>query len=404
MTAATTARRLDRLPAPVVDLGLAVAVAVVFAAGVGVGREPDGRGPDLVAYGLGAALAGVVVLRRRWPLAVLLVSAALLGAYHALDYPPVGFALTLAVALFTATAAGHLRAAAVVIVLLLVSMLPARVGLEGESWLAVGEDAAREGATLFAVVLLAEAIRARRALGAEVAERLRRVARDRERAADERVAEERLRIAREFHDVMAHTVAVIAVQAGVAVDVLDDSPEQARTALRTLRTASREAMAELAATVGLLRGGSGGTDGTGGEAAPLAPAPGLGQLDALVATAAAAGVQVAVAVEGAPRPLPATVELTAYRVVQESLTNVIRHAGAARATVTVRFQGDEVRVEVLDDGPAGGLIGASSAVPSAGNGLTGMAERVTALGGRIDAGPRATGGFAVAVRLPAAPA
>lgn len=184
MTATTTARRVDRLPAPLVDAGLALAVAVVFTAGVGVGREPDGQAPDLVAYGLGAALAGVVLLRRRWPLAVLLVSSVLLTAYHALDYPPVGFALTLAVALFTATAAGHLRAAVIVAVVLLAGAVPARVGLEGESWLAVGEDAAREGATLFAVVFLADALRARRALGAEVAERLQRAARDRERAAD----------------------------------------------------------------------------------------------------------------------------------------------------------------------------------------------------------------------------
>lgn len=399
MTTTTTARRLDRLPAPVVDLGLAVLVAIVFVAGVGVGREPDGREADVVAYGLGAALAGVVGLRRRWPLAVLLVSSALLVAYHALDYPPVGFALTLAVALYTATAAGHLRAAVIVVVALLVGALPARVGLEGESWLAVTEDAAREGATLFAVVFLAEALRVRRALGVEVAERLQRAARDRERAADQRVAEERLRIARELHDVMAHTVAVIAVQAGVAADVLDDSPNEARTALRTLRTASREAMAELGATVGVLRGGDDG-------AAPRTPAPGLGQLDALAATAAAAGVRVAVAVEGDPRPLPAAVELTAYRVVQESLTNVIRHAGADRAAVTVRYLRDEVRVEVLDDGRgmgAGGPGGTSSWAAGSSNGLTGMAERVAALGGRLDAGPRPTGGFAVDARLPAEP-
>lgn len=399
MTTTTTARRLDRLPAPVVDLGLAVLVAIVFVAGVGVGREPDGREADVVAYGLGAALAGVVGLRRRWPLAVLLVSSALLVAYHALDYPPVGFALTLAVALYTATAAGHLRAAVIVVVALLVGALPARVGLEGESWLAVTEDAAREGATLFAVVFLAEALRVRRALGVEVAERLQRAARDRERAADQHVAEERLRIARELHDVMAHTVAVIAVQAGVAADVLDDSPNEARTALRTLRTASREAMAELGATVGVLRGGDDG-------AAPRTPAPGLGQLDALAATAAAAGVRVAVAVEGDPRPLPAAVELTAYRVVQESLTNVIRHAGADRAAVTVRYLRDEVRVEVLDDGRrmgAGGPGGTSSWAAGSSNGLTGMAERVAALGGRLDAGPRPTGGFAVDARLPAEP-
>jgi len=412
VTATATARRLRRVPPPVVDIGLAVAVAVMVTIGVSGNPEPEGKPGDLLAYGLGLALAVALLVRRRWPLGVLAASFVLLGAYHALNYPPLGYGLSLAVPLFTVTMSGHLRIAVVTIAVVLLGMVTARYGLEGEAALQVFEDTVREGAGLLALVFLAEAVRARRALAAEVEQRLRRGALDRERDAEARVVEERLRIARELHDVVAHTVAVVTVQAGVAADVLDDDPAAARAALRTLRRASREALTELSATVGLLRAAEPGPSAAhppapGAEPGRLAarpPAPGLRQLDALLASARDSGTAVTLDVQGQPRALPAAVDLTVYRVVQEAITNVIRHAGAASTTVTVRYRPDDLLVDVVDDGRCGGSAG-SGGLPgdagSAGNGLLGMAERVTALGGQLSAGPRPEGGFAVRARLPA---
>jgi signal transduction histidine kinase len=203
------------------------------------------------------------------------------------------------------------------------------------------------------------------------------------------VQQERLRIAREMHDVLAHTIAAINVQAGVAGDVIDDAPDRARASLRDIRRQSRDAIAELRATVGVLR--------EGGTAAPREPAPGLAELDRLVEKAAGAGVRVEVAVAGAARPLPGTVDLAAYRIVQESLTNVVRHAHASEATVSVRYEPEAVVLEVQDNGrgAANGAIHDRD-----GHGLIGMRERATALGGTLQAGVAPGGGFLVHATLP----
>jgi signal transduction histidine kinase len=225
---------------------------------------------------------------------------------------------------------------------------------------------------------------------AEVAERLRRAEAEREREAERRLERERLRIARELHDVLAHTVAVIGVQAGVAAEALADAPGEARAALRTIREKSREATAEVRAALDVLREPEGD--------APRAPAPGLAQLEELV-HAAAAELQVELSVTGAARPLPAAVDLTAYRIVQESLTNVIRHAEASEATVSIHYEPDAVVVEIDDDG-RGSTNGAPTAAD--GHGLAGMRERAAALGGRLEAGPapHSGDGFRIRAWLP----
>jgi len=219
---------------------------------------------------------------------------------------------------------------------------------------------------------------------AEVRERLARVESEREQEARRRVAEERVRIARELHDVLAHTVTVITVQAGVAADVLADAPQEARDALGAIRSASREALAELQATVNVLRAGDG----------PRSPIPDLGQLAELAAGASGSGLAVEVCDEGDPRPVPAAVSRAAYRIVQEALTNVRRHAGATRALVLLVWEADALVVEVRDDGHA-----AEPVVP--GNGLTGMAERAAALGGGLTWDLPPDGGFRVRAHLPA---
>jgi signal transduction histidine kinase len=198
-----------------------------------------------------------------------------------------------------------------------------------------------------------------------------------------------LRLARELHDSLASAIVVIGVQAGVADQALDRGQagrERAREALRTIRTVSRQVLEDLQATVATLRGGSG-ADG---------PAHGVGQLDALISLAADTGARVGLTVQGAARRLPPAVDLAAYRIVQEALTNLLRHAGPATARVRLTYDQDHLAVQVDDDGHRA----AAGWPPVGGNSLLGMRERVAALGGRLEAGPRPTGGFRVLATLP----
>jgi signal transduction histidine kinase len=384
-TTAAARAALARVPAPVVGAGLALAVAAGNVAAITVATEPGSRRPGLLAYGLGVGYGLLTLGRRRWPLGVLLASTLALLAYYSLNYPGVPPALPLAVALYSAALAGHLRWGLLVTSFFMAAGFVVVWFKEGEPLLTVLFSFLQQAGLLVALLLLGEAVRSRRAWQAEVRERLARVEAERERDAAHRVERERLRIARELHDVLAHTIAVITVQAGVAADVLEQDRAEALRALGAIRAASREAMAELQATVGLLRGD--------GQAAPLAPSPGLAQLGDLVAAAEAAGLTVEVVTEGEPVPLPAAVDLNAYRIVQESLTNVGRHARAARATVRLGYRPDALAVEVDDDG-------AGPAEDGGGFGLTGMAERAEALGGRFEAGRRPGGGFRVGAVLP----
>jgi len=389
---AAVGERLSRIPALAVDAALAATVAVANGFAVAAEQEAGAKDPDALAYVLGVAIAAPLLVRRRWPLGVLLMSAVVLMTYHALDYPAIGLSVPLAVALFTAVAAGHLRAAAIVALGLALIGIGFRALEEDESVVSVvGSGTLGDVALLAAVLLLAETLRTRRAWMAEVQERLHRTEAEREREAERRVEQERLRIAHELHDVLAHTIAVIGVQAGVADEALTDSPSDAKASLRTIREKSREALAELRATVGVLREPRAG--------APRSPAPSLSQLEELVGRAAGSDVHVEVTVSGSARPLPAIIELTAYRIVQESLTNVVRHAGARRANVAIRYEPDAVVVQVDDDG-RGAADGASAAE---GYGITGMRERAAAIGGRLEAGPGPSpgGGFRVRAWLPA---
>jgi signal transduction histidine kinase len=389
MSVTAISERLRRLPAPVVDAGLGVAVAVASVAAVKVASEPGSRPPDALAYLIALSFGALVPARRRWPLGVLLVSSGILLVYYGLDYPGVSPAVPLGVALYTAGAAGYLRWGVLGTVLFIAGGVQAGIR-NHEPALELLTIFLQQASLMVAVLLLGDAVHARRRWQAEVRERLARVEADREREAERRVEQERLRIARELHDVMAHTIAVVTVQAGVAADVLADDPDQARAALVTIRSASREAMAELKATVGVLRAGE-------GDEAPRAPSPGLGQLEGLFETARDAGLCVTAAVSGEPRPLPALVDLTAYRIVQESLTNVRRHSGAATATVTIRYEPADVVIEVDDDGR-----GPAATDGRTGYGLAGMVERSAAVGGNLEAGRRPGGGFRVTARLPAA--
>lgn len=226
-------------------------------------------------------------------------------------------------------------------------------------------------------------------VGQSVRQRRMFEAADRARVAERAVQQERLRIARELHDMMAHSLGVIAIQAGMGSRVIDTQPAEARGALRTIEHSSRETLAGLRRMLGVLR------QADPGDAA-LAPAPGLAMLDQLVASAATAGVTMEVSWRGERPALPPDVDLAAYRVVQESVTNVVRHAGADRCRVSLDGRDGALRVEVTDDGRGGPL----GLVPPSGYGIAGMRERVALLDGEFTAGPRPAGGWGVTALLP----
>ncbi|WP_327264851.1 sensor histidine kinase [Streptomyces sp. NBC_01232] len=224
-------------------------------------------------------------------------------------------------------------------------------------------------------------------------ERREHVAALRSQEVAEAVTAERLRIARELHDMVAHSIGIIAIQAGVGSRVIQTQPAEAREALRAIEATSRETLSGLRRTLVSLRQADQGA--TGSEPSPLAPSPGLADVERLAAATADAGVRVDVRRTGKQRPLPADIDLSAYRIVQEALTNVVRHAGTGRCRVAIDHGDEELSVEVVDDGR--GATGDSSA---RGFGIIGMRERVALLGGHLSAGPWAEGGFRVAARLP----
>jgi signal transduction histidine kinase len=236
---------------------------------------------------------------------------------------------------------------------------------------------------------LGNAVRSHRGYLAEVTERARRAEREAEDQARRRVAEERMRIARDLHDVIGHHVALISVQAGAMGYLLDNDLAKARESLAHIQRASESALEELRLTVGLLR--------QPGDREPTEPAGGLGRLDELIESFAATGLQVNCDVTGQVRPLPEAVDLTAYRVIQESLTNTAKHAAGAAAVIRLAFGPEVLALAVEDDGP----FAAADAEGVEGHGIIGMRERAAALGGWLSAGPRRGGGFRVLAELPA---
>jgi len=388
-------RRLRALPACTAGAAMVVVIAALITLLIATAHDAGARPLDPLAYGLGSLSALVLLLRKRWPLAVLLVTVASEILYHVRTYPGGGPWPAILVALYTAALIGQRRRSLLVGALIVGSIAFNRTFVEKSSWFN-DTTAAYSGVSL-AMLFLGEAVRSRRALLNETRERIHRAELEQEAEAGRRVAEERLRIARELHDVLAHTITVITVQAGVATDLLETRPDLAGAALRTIREASRDATRELRATLGVLRNGDRSSDRRDQSGAPREPAPGLGQVASLIETATSAGLRVELATSGDVRPLPAAVDLTAYRIVQEALTNVLRHARATTATVTIRYEPVAVVVEVDDNGR--GPVARTPAA-GAGHGLMGMAERAAAVRGCVQTGAAPGGGFRVLARLP----
>jgi signal transduction histidine kinase len=323
--------------------------------------------------GVPFAVATVLPLywRRRFPILVLaLVTAATVG--DSLVYSndvPIGPALAIYSVAAHVERRRSLRACAVAAVVLLAAFGSASLGH------------LIPNALLFVAAWIGgDSLGTRRAYTRELEEKSERLERERETESARVVAEEQARIARELHDVIAHSLSVIVVQAAAANDVFEARPERARDALREIESTGRGALSELRRLLGAVRG-------------DYAPLPGLEQLDDLVSQVRSAGLDVTVTIEGEPHELPAGVDLSAYRIVQEALTNTLKHAGATRADVALRFANGTLDVEVRDDGRGNGDGGGT------GSGLIGMRERVATYGGSLDAGPAARG-WRVRARFP----
>jgi len=379
------ARWVHDLPTTTADALLAIVLAIVAAALTPlVEVQPGSRHADVLAELLAVLAALVLVWRRHAPVLVLAVSVAPMIVYEARGYQGGPALLAPLVALYTvATVESRMRslalAAFVGIVLSVV-----RLSFTSES---AGTAATDAVGYVSAALFLGWAVANRRAYVGEIRDRAEQAERTREQEARRRVDAERLRIARELHDAVAHSIATINVQAGVAAHVLSDQPEQASKALIAIKDSSKRALAELREILGILR--------TPEETESRTPTPGLDQLNALIDASRKAGVRVELEVQGDPSVLPVAIDLAAYRILQESLTNVIRHAAPATAQVRIDCRDPTLALTVSDDGQPNGTFKQGS-----GHGIAGMRERALALGGTLDAGPRPEGGFQVAALLP----
>jgi signal transduction histidine kinase len=345
------------------------------------------RGTLALAYALALLHTLPLAARRRFPGTVLALCVASGLAVAALGVSPIVLGVAILVAVYSIAAYGDRWVS-------LAGLAAAEVGSAAVQ-LTPGRfqtpTVVSNALVIGAAWLLGHFVGVRRAYTARL-ERTAELERTRAEQARRAVTEERLRLARELHDVVAHSISVIAVQSGVGAHVAQTQPEEAAKALAAIEATSRAALIELRRLLGVLRQ-------EGEPQGDLAPAPGLADLDGLLAEMAKAGLGVRLRVEGTPSPLPAGVDLSAYRIVQEALTNVVKHTGPARAQVTIRYRDQEVMVEVSDDG-RGVTAPTGDGRARVGHGLIGMRERVQVFGGDLEVGPGPVGGFRVAARLP----
>ncbi|MEU7486108.1 sensor histidine kinase [Streptomyces sp. NPDC042319] len=370
---------------------LLIAVFVQVGTRFAAHGQPERVALDGAAEVLLLAGSLLLLVRHRFPRVVAFGTAVAATLYLGGGYPYGPVFLLVAVGCFAAVVAGRRIAAWSAVGLVWAGHLLVAHWLY--RWLPPGTDDAAPWGQELVVTAWVVAIVAASELGRVRREQLAHARAERAAAERRRADEERLRIARELHDVLAHSLSVINVQAGVGLALLDDDPEQARTALTTIKGASKEALGEVRQVLDTLRAQG---------RAPRSPAPGLARLPELTEQARSAGLDVAVTAEGGVAGLPPGADLAAFRIVQEALTNIVRHSGARTARVHVARAPDALRLRIDDDGPAtgNGPAGGESGPTGGGNGLVGMRERAAALGGEVQAGPRDDGGFTVRATIP----
>lgn len=377
-------RRLSRIP-PRRDLLIA---AAVVAAGQGEVWLTPGVRPRSVAAPAEFVLGLLLVWRRRFPLATMALVSVVSTAETLGGVPMQNPAVPLlanVIAVYTLVTEAPLGRA----------LAGLAIGLAGFALGTLSQHNSPGNfvfGAIFAVGvwIVGRTVRTRTAKAGELEERAATLEREREQQARLAAAEERARIARELHDVIAHSVSVMVVQAGAGEEVLRRDPDQAAGVLRSIQETGRQALSEMSTLLGILR--------EHGDEFGLVPQPGIADLSSLLEQTRQAGLPVELTVEGEQRVLPPGVELSLYRVVQEALTNTRKHAGPAQATVRLRYGSAEVAAEIADDGAS------SHNGYGGGNGLIGMRERVTVYGGSLEAGPQLEGGYLVRAQIPLEPA
>ncbi|MER6981788.1 sensor histidine kinase [Streptomyces carpinensis] len=367
-----------------------------------VNGAPDHHGSMGAALAVSVVLCVVVALRRRMPEKMVLLAAATGVAQLVLDIETTAADFAMLVIVCTVAAIGARWASRFALVGGMCAATLAQIRWPQPDSSALGQVAVAIFQTVpFALAwVLGDSMRTRRAYFAQLEERAARLEKEREAQAKVAVAAERARIARELHDVVAHNVSVMVVQADGAAYVLDAAPDQAKKALETISSTGRQALAEMRRLLGVLRTGE---HQEGGE---YVPQPDVEQIKELVEQCRSSGLPVDFRIEGTPRPLPSGVELTAYRIVQEALTNTRKHGGPnAGASVRLVYFDDGLGLLIEDDGQgAPHELYEDGGADGQGHGLIGMRERVGMVGGTLDAGPRPGGGFRISALLPLKPA
>lgn len=370
----------QQIPPWVLDLLLGIAVTSVIA--LVISAEYGGQqGPDLLAYLFAGGFGALMLVRRRFPVAVLVVTMFLLFVYYTLGYPAIGLAVPVAAALYSAAEQGRGAAAVVVSLLLIIVSTYFRLDeVESLAYLLIYELVSTV-ALMAAAIALGDGARTRRALRIQQEQTARLLEQEHALRAEQRMQAERVRMARDLHDMIGHSVTVITLHADVAREAIGNNDAQARQALAQIRTTGSETLRELRATVKLLRNPA--------SEQPDQAITSLANLRPLVENAKTSGLTPHVQIDGDLGRLSATVHAAAYRIIQEALTNVIRHANATEVTVAIRVNAETLRLQVIDNG----ATFAGSVTP--GSGITGMIERARLLGGALTAQAQPGGGFAV---------
>lgn len=375
----------DHVPAWLLDLLLGIVVTIVIAVVISADQGGNLK-PDIIAYIFAAGFGALMLLRRRFPVAVLVASMLLLFAYYTIDYPAIGLAVPVVAALYSASERGRVPAAIIVSAILLIVSTYFRLNEGASVAYLIGYEFVSTVTLMAAAIALGDSTRSRRDLRIEQEQTARLIEQEHAYRAEQRIQAERVRIARDLHDVIGHSMSVISLHADVAREALDTNTDQVRQALTHIRAASSATMRELRATVKVLRTPA-------SEQADRSIAA-LANLSTLIENATASGLQLDVQIDGDVTNLPATVDAAAYRITQEALTNIIRHAAATHVFLTIKIDPQSFQLWITDNGrPLRGSI-------TPGNGIAGMVERAQLLGGTLRAQPRASGGFEVIAAFP----
>jgi signal transduction histidine kinase len=381
------ATRLRRLDSRLVDGSLGLLLAGLSLAAVLQMEDASRRDPDAWCIALTLLMTLPIAYRRIAPDFVMVTTGVATVTYYILGYPDTLAAIGTLIALYSVAAHGNRKLA-------IQSLVGTAIGLSVSVLVTdPGEFTLQILVSNYIIYgtawVIGDNMRTRRAYTHELEARAERLERERETQSREAVIEERRRIAREMHDVVAHSVSVMVVQAGAARRILDSKPAQARDALSSIETTGRQTLTEMRRLTGVLRGG---------EHADKTPQPGLGYLEKLIEQTREAGLPVEVTIQGQPYELPQGADLSAFRIVQEALTNSLKHAGPSHANVCITYASGKLELRVTDDGR--GAAERLSNGSAGGHGLVGMRERVAMFGGELKTGPLPGGGYEVRAILP----